>query len=234
MAKTQTTVEQLDRLYDLCGVLQHYRESWDRLEDAKRQDAGRQRLFQARQAGLLSGGDQDAGLDERDAIHSGDMIQRLDSAIENWMPLVNEFFRLAILNRFDTMSPAFGQIETTGRMPHRIDSFDWQEFSDELRLVRHEVMRRRTEFVVNVAPSLVTLGDHPQIVLDGNAIALKYEAAVWLKELIDCHDWMSDPEYKAKHGSENDRPDRRRKQLPSEVLARIETDTRKGSRWRLA
>ncbi len=81
----------------------------------------------------------------------------------------------------------------------------------------------------------VTTDDHPQIVLeDGNAIALKYDAAVYLEALIDFGDWMSDPEYKAKHGSENDRPERWRKQLPPEVLARIETDRRKGSRWRLA
>ena len=84
------------------------------------------------------------------------------------------------------------------------------------------------------ATAVVTLGDHPQIVFDGNAIALKYETAVWLKTLIDCGDWMSDSEYKAKHGSENDRPERWRKQLPPEVLDRIETDRRKGSRWRLA
>ena len=83
--------------------------------------------------------------------------------------------------------------------------------------------------------SIVTLGDHPQIVLeDGNPIALDYETAVWLKTLIDCGDWMSDPEYRVKHGSENDRPDRWRKKLPQVVLARIQTDRRKGSRWRLA
>ena len=81
---------------------------------------------------------------------------------------------------------------------------------------------------------VVTLGDNPQIVLDGNAVALKYDAAVWLKALIDCGDWMSGPEYRTKHGSENDRPDRWRKDLPPKVRDRIETDRRKGSRWRLA
>ena len=132
------------------------------------------------------------------------------------------------------MYQAFGQIETTMCMPHRIGSFDWKAFREELRAVRHDVMRRRAALIVNVAPSLVTLGDHPQIVLDGKDIALKYDAAVYLKALIDCGDWMSDPEFKAKLGSENDRPDRWRKQLPPEVRARIETDIRKGSRWRLA
>ncbi len=81
---------------------------------------------------------------------------------------------------------------------------------------------------------VVTLDDHPQIVLDGIPIALRDDAAVWLKALIDCGNWMSDREYKAKHGSENDRPDRWRKKLPPAVLARIETQKSKGSRWRLA
>lgn len=85
---------------------------------------------------------------------------------------------------------------------------------------------------------VVTLGDHPQIILgsggDEKTIPLKYETAVWLKALIDCGDWMSDPEFKKNHGSENDRPDRWRKDLPPEVLARVETIRSKGSRWRLA
>ena len=230
--KTLKTAEQLDRLFDLCGVLQSYHESWLRLEDAKRQDDARQHLFQARQAGLITGGDQDAGQHERDAIHSGDMIHRLDSAIENWTPLVNEFFRLAILHRFDIMSPAFGQIEVSRRMPHRIDSFNWQAFSDELRLVRHEVLRRRTELGVNVVPSLVTLGDHPQIILDGlPAIALEYETAVWLKALIDCGDLMSGAKFNRQHPElgGNIRADRLK--IPAGVKKHVDSQTGKGSRW---
>ena len=78
-------------------------------------------------------------------------------------------------------------------------------------------------------PPVVTLGTHPQVVLDGNSIALTYDQAHWLKALINTGDWMSDRAYNRVHKLQP-RPDRFRKKLPSEVLGHVETSNM-GSRW---
>ncbi len=98
-------------------------------------------------------------------------------------------------------------------------------------------MRQRAGRVKSVEAPLkptVTLGDHSHVMIDGVPIPLQPDAAAWLKVLIDHGDWLSDGEYIREHGSENDRPDRWRKKLPPEVKSRIETNIKKGSRWKLA
>ena len=86
----------------------------------------------------------------------------------------------------------------------------------------------------------VKLGKNPQILLDGNAIALTFEQARWLKALIDAGDWMSDSTYKRENNTStykrenntpNSRPDRLRKRRQVEILAHVETKNI-GSRWK--
>ena len=79
---------------------------------------------------------------------------------------------------------------------------------------------------------VVTLGDHPQIVIDNdNAIALDYEAAVYLKALIDCGDWMSGPKFNQKHPELGGNVRVDRLEIPAVVRKRVDSQTGKGSRW---
>lgn len=74
---------------------------------------------------------------------------------------------------------------------------------------------------------VVTLGEHPQIIISGQpAIALKFEQAEYLKDLIEHGDWLSSSEFRP--GS---RPDRIRKGLPKSISDHIVIDPKKGSRW---
>lgn len=78
----------------------------------------------------------------------------------------------------------------------------------------------------------VTLGDHPQIVLeDGNAIALKYDTAVWLKALIDCGDWMSGSEFNRQHPELGGNIRADRLEIPEVVKKHVDSQTGKGARW---
>ena len=81
------------------------------------------------------------------------------------------------------------------------------------------------------ATAVVTLGDHPQIVIDGSAIALKYETAVYLKSLIDCGDWMSGPKFNQKHPELGGNVRVDRLEIPAVVRKRVDSQTGKGSRW---
>ncbi len=77
----------------------------------------------------------------------------------------------------------------------------------------------------------VTLGNHPQIDLDGKTIALKYETAVWLKSLIDCRDWMSGPEFNRQHPELGGNVRADRLEIPAVVKEHVVCQTGKGSRW---
>lgn len=76
----------------------------------------------------------------------------------------------------------------------------------------------------------VTLGEYPQITLDGNAIALTYETAVWVKALIAADDWISQREFNASHPEFVGKFRTRGLTIPDAVAARIKTESR-GSRW---
>lgn len=115
---------------------------------------------------------------------------------------------------------------------HRIALDEPREFYSDLKIAVE------TEFIklgcagaprfIPVRPK-ITLGENPQIILgDHTPIALTFEQAEYLKALCDSGDWMSSSEFRI--GS---RPDRIRSGLPRDVLKHIETDRRKGSRWKL-
>ena len=80
-------------------------------------------------------------------------------------------------------------------------------------------------------PTPVVLLDPPQIAVDSQPFALKYEAAVWLKALVERQDWLSSSEFNEAHPElgGNVRPDRF--ELPEAVKKHVKTDRRKGSRW---
>lgn len=98
---------------------------------------------------------------------------------------------------------------------------------DATLMTRPAVACNQSKVKVDIAPI-------PQIAIDGTAISLTWEQARYLDVLIKHGDWMSDSEYRRDHGSENDRPDRWRKALSPIVQTSIETDRKKGSRWKMA
>ncbi len=80
-------------------------------------------------------------------------------------------------------------------------------------------------------PPVVTIGP-AQIVMDGQAYPLTPDAAEYLKALIGCGDWMSDPEYKRLRPEVGDNFKARRLNLPDEIKDYIQIHKSRGRRWK--
>ncbi len=210
--------------------MQFYRESAGRLADARKTDSQRRHLFMMQNRDAIIFEDQPIPLSvaERDEemTRSAEMIERLEAAVGRWSPLLAELFQLAVKDRLNLLTPAFNATRSLRRMPHEIDSFDWTEFQPELLSLRDEASRRIAH-PVDTKPEVI-LGEHPQVTIDGVAIAITFEQAEYLKALIERGDWLSSAEFRT--GS---RPDRICKDLPSPISDRIETHPSRGKRWRL-
>lgn len=169
-----TEADDIVRLMELSSLLQHYRESVQRWEDAKKMNEAREHLFAARQRGLLSTDLQDAErdrqiaeydsmeaeekrqkIDPRKLYHSErspdddcriarEAVQRCESALEKWVPSLNEFFEKAIKLGIEYKMPEIMKIRASRMMPHRINGFDWNQFSVELAEVeeRADALRK--------------------------------------------------------------------------------------------
>lgn len=78
----------------------------------------------------------------------------------------------------------------------------------------------------------VKLGTHPSITLDGLAISLKLETAIWIKALIEHRDFLSMSTFNKRYSPElggNVRHDRL--DVPDEVAKHVEGPTNAGFRW---
>jgi hypothetical protein len=78
---------------------------------------------------------------------------------------------------------------------------------------------------------VVTLGDNPQIILNGEPIALNFDTAVWIKALIESGDWMSGAAFNKAHPELGGSVRKDRLVIPGSVAAWIESAPGKGSRW---
>ncbi|MFO1046006.1 MAG: hypothetical protein U0941_29855 [Planctomycetaceae bacterium] len=158
----------IERLIQLSSVLQHYRESVQRWEDSKRADESREYLHAAQQRGILSSVQQDAERDRQIAEYDAqdaeeksrkidprklylspddecriarEAVQRCQAALEQWVPLLNEFFDKAITLDIEYKTPSLMKIRASGLMPHKIDGFDWDQFAIELAETGDRAMR---------------------------------------------------------------------------------------------
>lgn len=73
-----------------------------------------------------------------------------------------------------------------------------------------------------------------QIMLDGTPYLLSTSEAMYLQALIDHDDWMSDSDFRKLHPEvgESARPDKWRKAMPDAIKAHLQTDRRRGTRWK--
>ena len=161
-AKTLTPLEQLNRIVFLCDVLQGYPESAARLAESKRARDGAFRLYHHEMASTSEQHARvnDAGTPIEDRTSQFEnrraffeemetTVARLEAASDGWVDLLNEFFAIANQNKLNILKPAFNASRSKRRMPHRLDSFDWSAFVEELLSVRDEASRKAAELADN-------------------------------------------------------------------------------------